>query len=40
LIYFAGEAVSAAATAVGMSRFALSREISRFTRTVREAGAA
>lgn len=40
LIYFAGETVSAAATAVGMSRFALSREISRFTRTVREAGAA
>jgi hypothetical protein len=39
LIYFAGEKVSAAARAVGMSRFALSREISHFMRAVREAGA-
>jgi DNA-directed RNA polymerase specialized sigma24 family protein len=35
LIYFAGEKVSAAAKAVGMSRFALSREIAGFMRAVR-----
>lgn len=40
LIYFAGEAVATAAKAVGMSRFALSREIRHFMRTVRGAGAA
>lgn len=40
LIYFAGEALSAAANVVGMSRFALSREIARFMKGVREAGAA
>jgi RNA polymerase sigma factor (sigma-70 family) len=40
LIYFAGERVSSAARAVGMSRFALSREIARFMRAVRERGAA
>jgi DNA-directed RNA polymerase specialized sigma24 family protein len=37
LIYFFGETVSMAAKAVGMSRFALNREISRFFRTQREA---
>jgi DNA-directed RNA polymerase specialized sigma24 family protein len=39
LIYFVGEAVSAAAKAVGMSRFALRREITRFTNSVCEAQA-
>ena len=40
LIYFAGESVAAAAQAVGLSRFALRREILRFMRTVRGTGAA
>jgi hypothetical protein len=40
LIYFGGEKVAAAARAVGMSRFALSRQITSFMRTVREASAA
>jgi DNA-directed RNA polymerase specialized sigma24 family protein len=40
LIYFLGETVSTAAKAVGMSRFALNREITRFMRTEREAAAA
>lgn len=40
LIYLAGETLAAAARDVGMSRFALSREIARFMRTVRDAGAA
>jgi len=35
LIYFVGEDVSVAAKAVGMSRYALSREITRFMRAVR-----
>jgi hypothetical protein len=40
LIYFVGEAVTAAAKAVGMSRFALHRKISRFANSVSEAQAA
>jgi hypothetical protein len=40
LIYFAGEAVGAAARRVGMSRFSLSREMGRFMQAVREERAA